>query len=120
MIRPGYKYSGVPVDPREAKLPQWAQRQIEQLRMRLDEAREKLAGIPRADAVAFTDPFSDYQLPVAKMRDTVRFYVSPSRGWIDVRMREDGNGRYLEVMTSNRTNITPHASNLIEVRIEEL
>lgn len=112
--------STVPRDPRENKLPKWAQQHIETLRMRLEETRDKLAGIPKADAVGFTDPYSDIPLPVAKLRDTVRFHVdAQQRVFIDVRLREDDHGRWLEVMTSDRILVTPNASNVIEIRLED-
>lgn len=107
--------AGPQIDAREKKLPVWAQRQIETLRMHLDEAREKIAGIDRTDAVAFTEPYSDQPLPVAKLHDTIRFVIDEEqRDFIDVRLREG----YLEVMTSNLLSLTPSASNVVQIRLE--
>lgn len=107
-------------DPREERLPKWAQQEIDKLRRDLKYAERKLGTGP-GNSNTFTDPHADVQRPLGKS-PTVRFWFTEDREhnhshYIDVRIVDDGpRDPYLQVMAGHTLGITPQSSNVIRVR----
>lgn len=96
-----------------AKLPKWAQDHVRVLRMRLQEAHERLADGPE-DSNVIADPYSTPPLFLA--RDTaIRFVLEPTgtrqAGHITVSLRD---GR-LNLMGTVSIDVRPHSGNVVSV-----
>lgn len=107
-------------DPREDKLPKWAQVELRMLRMRLQEAedRERMNAGEISDPVVFIRPYSDIPHPVARAHEPVLFRIGDSRITIKVSTRE--RKPVLEVTAYNgRLKITPQASNALYAEVDE-
>lgn len=99
---------------RRAKLPKWAQHELERLERDLAYAKKRLADGPE-DSRVFADPYSDPPRPLG--RDTsIDFKLG--EGWgqrINVRIEDDG----IKIMGGNRLSIIPKASNVVHIRTAE-
>lgn len=118
-----------PVNPREAKLPHWAQYSLARARREAAEARAALAAVTNNSPTnVVVDPYAEkfgnrgrtHQYIVASQ--TIRFAISddPNQGdareahdYIDVLLEPGG----LNVMASNAVLIQPHVSNSITIRL---
>jgi len=113
-------------DPREAKLPRWAQDQLRYLRQDLAEARELVTELKgtRPDAVAYRDRLLDRDqlVPVAWVNDRIRFLLD---GHTETRRRSidiyrDHAGRGLSIRTTDGLiSVHPESGNAIYVDQEE-
>jgi len=106
-------------DPREARLPRWAQRELQSLRIKLQSTSTALAKahglVP--GAVAVRDPHHD-AVPVAWPTDTIRFFMAGSEyPYVDVRLYERG---VLDVRSSEAIAVIPQASNVVRVQVARL
>lgn len=103
-------------DPREAKLPKWAQAELRSLRHRLDEARDAIAEVEMdREIVVVTEPYGLAPKPVAKENEAVRFFLEgyDSWKWLDVSVR-DGRAH---LMGSSGLTLRPNASNTLDVEV---
>lgn len=103
-------------DPREAKLPKWAQDELRALRMRLKETQDA------ADTA--TNPPSEDTFPRAVAGycmgrrfgvhgDRVRFHFAPG-DWIEASL---GDG-CVKIMAAGRVQITMDVSNCFEIKVK--
>lgn len=102
-----------PADPREARLPKWAQGELAALRDRLRRVREDFEeyadqAMPE-DVVAVTNPFDEHPRLAARPGERVRFLLDGLDGYryVDVDVR----GRELAVFASDGLRIAPHVTN---------
>jgi hypothetical protein len=105
---------------REARLPVWARRELQQLRQSLQEAETALSGTLQ-EGDGYANPYGEFPRPVVEKGGTVRFPLDgrPIRetlDWIDVRLR-DGE---LEIMGAVTLLVRPQASNVVGVQIGRL
>lgn len=103
-------------DPREARLPKWAQAELDRLRREVTRIREDFEEY--ADATldpnvhdVVTGAYNEHPKPVASAGEDVRFYLSGCGGhrWIDVRVNP--GEPTLRVMASSGLRIEPHVTN---------
>lgn len=101
-----------------ARLPVWAQREIERLERDLASARAKLAVGPE-DSDTFADPYSADRRPLGR-GTTIEFVLDDDRDRIRVRLDQDSRGRvYLDVNASSSClTLQPRSSNAIEITTE--
>lgn len=108
-----------PADPREARLPKWAQAELARLRNDLRRVREDFEeyadGAMPEDVTAVVNPYDEHPRPAARDRETVRFLLDGLDGyrWIDVRV----DGRSVDVMGSTGLRITPHVTNRLHLSL---
>lgn len=106
-------------DPREAKLPKWAQEELRILRMRLDEARKReedaQAGYPGTNIFLVKYP---NLVPLPK-HSHIQF--SLEKGQIDVSLDPHGRGLYLmsQRSLSEHLSVRPSSSNTCFVKTSE-
>ena len=128
----GDRFDGTDKDPREAKLPKWAQQQFETMRMRLDERRREIE--------RFGDPDSPIRLVGISGGDLrvpyrpVKFDVVPAKSdrkddfreptEIMVRLRRENQQHHpydhdvLEIQSDGgRLDVEPQASNTVRIRV---
>ncbi len=98
------------IDPRRAKLPKWAQREITRLECDLAYAKDKLAAGPE-DSRVFADPYSDPPRPLG--HDTSIDFVLGEKWGDKINVRIDGNG--IKVVGGNRLAVIPNASNVVYI-----
>lgn len=128
---------GTEVDPREERLPKWAQNQMQVLRMRLDEARRqieefgdpgspiRLVGVSGGDLRVPNRPVM-FEVGMAES-DRMSYdaqQAAPGETDVMVRLRNPGQMHQpyghdvLEVMASNgRLDVEPQAANAIRIRV---
>lgn len=107
-------------DPREEKLPRWAQdtlkslrRQVEVQKMRADDARK--AGGPD-DTDTIVDPYDATPIRLRK-GEQVRFLVGPEEyQWIDCSVQKRGNGMVVRALSGDSLIIYPSTSNVAYLR----
>lgn len=108
-----------PKDPREAKLPKWAQAELDRLRNSLqrlrDDFEEYADDTMPEDVSAVVNPYDEHPRPAARERETVRFLLDGLDGyrWIDVKV----TGREVEVMGSTGLRIVPHVTNRLALSL---
>jgi signal transduction protein with GAF and PtsI domain len=113
-------------DPREGKLPVWARRELDRLRLRLRETRAELDTVRRYaaapdDSDAILNPYSDYAAGLG-WDPTVRFKmaaaVAPGEradvAWVNVHV-----DRYhrLEIMGGDSLIVLPVSTNLVRIEV---
>lgn len=103
-------------DPREDRLPKWAQETLRRYREDIDDLRRALdeaKGVDPRHPVAVRDPYGE-AVPVAWDRyDSVRFFLRNTGNqsqWIDVRRARTGE---IEVVASSAIHIRMQASNVM-------
>lgn len=112
------------VDPREDKLPQWAQRQLRLLRMDLGDAENKIAERDGqfTDPVIFANPYADPPRPIGDKSDMIEYHVERPDGHkaeLTVRVKSDLAGaEYLEVMAHGTLVLRPQAGNVMKIYVE--
>ena len=100
-------------DPREAKLPKWAQAELASLRDKLadlkDDFEEYADKAMPSDVSAVVNPYDTHPRPAAREGETVRFLLDGLGGfrYIDVRVTD----RDLDVMGSTGLRIAPAVTN---------
>lgn len=109
-----------------AKLPKWAQREIEVLQMRHDELSDRLKGLQEPSRI-WVDPYDEHRIPVEDRRSGVRFLLTDEpvedpggrrHPYIDVRINPGdraGDPPCLELMASHGITIAPQVSNVVRV-----
>jgi hypothetical protein len=112
-------------DPREDKLPKWAQDQLATLRRKVTDAERRaeearLASGPE-DSDTFLHPHDE--IPVRLGRgEPVRFQLGENYfDYLDVRIKRDRrDGPYLELMSGGGVlALRPQVSNVVRVRVDE-
>lgn len=119
-------------DPREEKLPQWAQATLRNLRQLAAEQNRELeeqarAGVDGRGQIVL-DMYSEYMrvMPTPSGGEVVRFYLDPVEGdarelpWsqrhVDAAIRKDPGGEpYLALMTSEGAAVRPKATNMVQL-----
>lgn len=103
-----------------ARLPKWAQQEIDRLERDLDDARAKLSAGPE-DSDTFADPYSEQARRPLGQGPTIMFKLG-ERNEIRCRVEHDHRGRaYLDVnASSGRLAILPRAGNSCEMYGEEI
>lgn len=102
-------------DPREERLPKWAQADMRALRRMVEHAERvaeeaRLATKPDETHVVI-NPYQDtIGLPE---RESVRFFIEAPHRWIDVQWR----GEYVEIMGSSALTLTGQASNVMRASV---
>lgn len=113
-------------DPREDKLPKWAQIELGRLRADLERAEaraQEMAG--GTDAVDVAEVVADphAKAPLVLPRGvTVRFNVRPGEwnGYVDVRLVGDRRGgRWLDVQGADAVAAFPEASNRLQIAVRD-
>ena len=107
--------SAAEVDPREERLPKYAQRRLDALRRRVRDLEISLEERkPGPEIRVVTQPYADYPKPVGGERASVRFYLDAFDGhrWIDARLEGDA----LEITGWSGLQIVPHVSNRLTLR----
>lgn len=100
-------------DPREARLPKWAQGELASLRRALQELREDFEeyadGAMPEDVVAVVNPYDEHPRPAAREGEKIRFLLDGLGGfrWVDVTASE----REIEVLASAGLQIVPVVTN---------
>lgn len=112
-----------PTDPREARLPKWAQAELASLRRRIADLKDDFeeyadAALDRDRHVVVTGAYGEHPKPVAEAGEAVRFYLDGFDGyrWIDVTVPSDG-AREVEVMASAGLRIAPHVTNRLTLTL---
>jgi hypothetical protein len=107
------------VDPREARLPKWAQDRMVVLRMRVAEAHEQLTKGSEGSRV-FADPYGDHPRPLGR-RGHVQYRVgdpSDDLDYIAVKLEDDERGvPVVQVYGSRSVDVQPSSSNTFSVRL---
>lgn len=108
-----------PVDPREEKLPVWAQQRLQALRADLEYAGRRLAEGDTEDTRIWADPYADVPRAVGEVGDNIRF-VLPS-GEVTIQLQEQGTLQIVCVgkRGSDSLVVQPRAANVVTVGIEE-
>ena len=96
-----------------AKLPKWAQQELQRLEQDLAHAEEKLAAGPE-DSNTFADPYADAARPLGR-DTTVEFRFGPETSE-KIQVRIDGDKLY--VYGGDSLAIAPRSSNAIYVKAE--
>lgn len=113
-------------DPREAKLPRYAQETLAELRLELDRERRR-ADEARLETQPGSDTFVSFfdREPVGLGNGTpVRFVLAedrnPDQSWhyIDARVTRTDGRPVLQLMGGHGLTICPQATNVIDVRME--
>lgn len=108
-----------PADPREARLPKWAQGELASLRDRLRRVKEDFEEFADTattdDVVAVANPNAAHPRPAARQGETVRFLLDGVDGfrWIDVTVHD----REIEVLAATGLVITPHVTNRLTLSL---
>jgi hypothetical protein len=112
-------------DPREARQPQWIRNTLDQLRMRLGEARRRVAELTDgpADSDTIADPYGDFPQRL-KRGESIEFHLGTARTGepmtVRVRVIRDRNGRaVLDINANDTLLVLPRASNAIELEVRE-
>jgi hypothetical protein len=108
-------------DPREARLPKWAQGELADLRRTIRDLREDFEeyadkALDEDRHVVVAKPYDTHPIPVGFERDVVRFYLDGFGGfrWLDVSVR-DG---VLDLTGATGLRLTPHASNHLTASLD--
>lgn len=101
-------------DPREEKLPKWAQQELFILRSNLDSAR-KAAYPEDFEANTFVRDYSRGDRPIG-FNTPIKFYPDDSLGTIEVRVQD---GRVNVRTDGGRLIIRPDVSNVIWIEVDE-
>jgi hypothetical protein len=105
----------------EERLPKWVQRELATLRMNLREARDEVERVTNGytgKAAVYVRPFANMPLPIAGVRETIRFILDDGSSYpphIDVSV-EHGE-RSLGVYGSTGLVIQPSASNHLSLSV---
>lgn len=108
------------IDQREDRLPVWAKRQLDTLRMRLREANDDLTarseGAKAEGCVVWLDRYSKHPVPVAGPQKWVTFTddIESMRDWVSVQYLSNG---VIEVMASGSCVIRPHVTNVVRIEV---
>lgn len=109
-------------DPRETKLPIWAQKELARLRRKVEDAERRatearLSNGPE-DSDTLLDPYDE--TPIRLPRGTkVRFVLGKSYDYVDVQiLRRREEGPYVELMGQQQLVIRPQVSNVVRVQID--
>lgn len=104
---------------REAKLPKWAQDELERLRRELATAKrdraEAFSRHPGTDVLRHDG--TDYcDLPPGS---TIRFVVGEHfADWVDVRVREEAGEKLVDICGGDLFQVLPRAANAIRIRVK--
>ena len=108
-----------PTDPREARLPKWAQGVLADLRRDLTRVREDFeefadTAMPE-DASAVVNPYDRHPRLAAREGERVRFLLDGLDGYryVDVYVLDGG----LDVMGSTGLRIVPHVTNHLHLSL---
>jgi hypothetical protein len=110
-------------DPREPKLPKWAQEELRNLRNKLEtekrRADEARIGNGGPDSDTFIDPYDE--VPIRLGRETrINFVLGDKfQEYFDVQIKRYHGDVYLEVHGGTGMVITPQVSNVIQIRTAE-
>lgn len=117
----------IPADEREARLPKWAQDQMNSLRRRIQDAEEalehdRLASKPE-DSDMLLRPHDETPLGLGSGHDAhVRAVIDhdrPHDQYVDVRVvRGRGSDDYVELMGGSTLALEMQSSNVVKVRVQ--
>jgi len=103
-----------PKDPREDKLPQWAQRQLDTLRRDVEHHRQQLKELAALKGgVIFRDPYLR-PTPVAGVNDLLRVKLDDRDLGDYLEFRWTGD--WLDVRSSRSLVVQPQSSNVVRIR----
>ncbi len=121
-------------DPREEKLPRWAQESLKSLRAQVvaankarDDARQEHGP---TDSDTILDPYHPAGPIALPKGERVRFIVGDTpeglvdRAWVDAQVarqtfRDGSTDRWLEVMAGDTLAVSPQSSNVIRIRVTD-
>lgn len=115
------------VDPREDKLPKWAQDSIQQLRRAVADRDDRLASRQRAltePPIGWLDEYEDSATPVGWGHGAIRFgnekvdgiWRPVERNWLDVRTDRRAPGLYV-LQADTQIHLIPQVTNVVAVKV---
>ena len=112
-------------DPREERLPKWAQAELESLRHKIKTERGSLELVRREGETRgvriWLNPYSD-NLPVGdgSIYDHCRFVLNDEHNYVDVRRKMNAQGEpVIELMASGAVAVRARATNVVVVSVDE-
>lgn len=109
-------------DPREAKLPKWAQAELASLRRTIRDLREDFEEYADQTLdpdrhVVVVNPFDEHPKPVAEEGQAVRFYLDAYDGYRYIDVSVPRGAKEVEVLASSGLRIVPHVTNRLTLSL---